>query len=227
MNRKEFIEQLEQLLMDIPPEERIEALAYYNGYFEDAGVENEEKIIRELESPEKVAKIIKADIGGEEEKEYTESGYEDTRFHQQEEVGQYNTNQQSTAGKKEDKASKIILIVLLAIVTSPLWLTVAGSIAGLIVGALGTIFGVAVAFVAVVFALYVAGLVLFGVGAGLLFTGGFAAGIGLIGAALLVLAPAILGTIGCVWMFGKFCPWFVKSIVGLCSRLIHRKERTV
>ena len=195
MNRKEFMDQLEQLLMDIPPEERIEALAYYNGYFEDAGVENEEKIIRELESPEKVAKIIKADIGGEEE--------------------------------KEDKTSKIILIVLLAIVTSPLWLTVAGSIAGLIVGALGTIFGVAVAFVAVVFALYVAGLVLFGVGAGLLFTGGFSAGIGLIGAALLVLALAILGTIGCVWLFGKFCPWFVKSIVGLCSRLIHRKERTV
>lgn len=63
MSRKEFMEQLEKLLMDVQQEERIEALAYYNGYFEDAGVENEEKIIRELESPEKVAKIIKADIG--------------------------------------------------------------------------------------------------------------------------------------------------------------------
>lgn len=53
MNRQEFMRRLEQLLEGIPEEEKREAIAYYTSYFEDAGEENEEKIIRELESPEK------------------------------------------------------------------------------------------------------------------------------------------------------------------------------
>ena len=55
MNRQEFMRRLDQLLEGIPEEEKREAIAYYTSYFEDAGEENEEKIIRELESPEKVA----------------------------------------------------------------------------------------------------------------------------------------------------------------------------
>lgn len=55
MNRQEFMRRLEQLLEGIPEEEKREAIACYTSYFEDAGEENEEKIIRELESPEKVA----------------------------------------------------------------------------------------------------------------------------------------------------------------------------
>ena len=51
MNRQEFMKRLEELLTDISTEEKEEALAYYTGYFEDAGEENEEKIIQELEKP--------------------------------------------------------------------------------------------------------------------------------------------------------------------------------
>ena len=61
MNRIEFMEMLSGLLMDIPEEDRIDALKYYNDYFDDAGSENEQKVIEELESPEKVAMKIKAD----------------------------------------------------------------------------------------------------------------------------------------------------------------------
>ena len=64
MNRQEFMRRLEQLLEGIPEEEKREAIAYYTSYFEDAGEENEEKIIRELESPEKVAATIRADFPG-------------------------------------------------------------------------------------------------------------------------------------------------------------------
>lgn len=46
MNRQEFMRRLEQLLGGIPEEEKREAIAYYTSYFEDAGEENEEKIIR-------------------------------------------------------------------------------------------------------------------------------------------------------------------------------------
>lgn len=75
--------ELESLLSDIPLEEREEALQYYNGYFEDAGEEQEQEIIKELGSPEKVAQIIKAALNtGEadngEQGYYTEHGYQST-----------------------------------------------------------------------------------------------------------------------------------------------------
>lgn len=59
MNRVEFMETLSRLLQDIPEEDRIDALKYYNDYFDDAGSENEQNVIEELESPEKVAMKIK------------------------------------------------------------------------------------------------------------------------------------------------------------------------
>ena len=228
MNRKEFMEQLEQLLTDIPQEERVEALAYYNSYFEDAGPENEERIIRELESPKKVARIIKADIGVEEEKEYTERGFEDTRFHQQKEVSVHTSvRQDSRAADKsgEDKTLKIVLLVVLLVLTSPIWLGLAGTAIGLIIGFVAAVFGLLIAVAAVVFALYVTGFVLAGVGISLFPVGGFAAGIGLLGSGFLVLAFALLGTLLCVWLFGKLLPWMVGGIIRFCSDLFHRKGR--
>ena len=62
MNRAEFMKRLEELLADIPEEERVEALEYYEGYFEDGGPKREEEIIRELESPEVTAAMIQEDI---------------------------------------------------------------------------------------------------------------------------------------------------------------------
>ncbi|MDE7310191.1 MAG: DUF1700 domain-containing protein [Eubacterium sp.] len=59
MNRELFLLKLEQLLYDIPKEERDEAMDYYRGYFEDAGEENEAVVIEELESPQAIADSIK------------------------------------------------------------------------------------------------------------------------------------------------------------------------
>lgn len=38
MNRVEFMGQLERLLYNLPDEERQDALAYYNDYFDEAGM---------------------------------------------------------------------------------------------------------------------------------------------------------------------------------------------
>lgn len=65
MNRKEFLKQLEELLSDIPEAERRDAMNYYQNYFDDAGVEQEQTILEELGSPEKVAESIKRDLFGE------------------------------------------------------------------------------------------------------------------------------------------------------------------
>ena len=201
MNRKEFMERLEQLLMDIPQEERIEALAYYNGYFEDAGVENEERIIRELESPEAVAAIIKADIGVEEEKE--------------------------AAGSNEDpnRTLKIVLLVIVAVLTSPLWLGALGAVAGVLLGVIGTVLGFLLALTLAVLAFYILGFLFAGIGISILVAGGIASGMGLLGSGLILLALALAGTVGCVWLYGKFLPWMFRGIISLCSRLVQGRRR--
>ena len=76
MDRKDFMKELEYLLQDIPEEEKEDAIAYYRDYLEDAGDEHEAEVISEFGSPERVAAIIRADLGGDLEHggEFTESG---------------------------------------------------------------------------------------------------------------------------------------------------------
>lgn len=82
MRRDAFMKELEYLLQDIPDEDKADAIAYYQDYLEEAGPENEEKVIQDFGSPERIAAIIRADISGnlEDGGEFTEKGYEDERF---------------------------------------------------------------------------------------------------------------------------------------------------
>lgn len=59
MTKYEFLGDLSRLLSDLPEEERDQALLYYEDYFADAGPENEQQVIEELQSPEAVAALIK------------------------------------------------------------------------------------------------------------------------------------------------------------------------
>ena len=98
MNRIEFMTELEKLLKEIPEEERKEAMQYYEDYFADAGLENEQHVISELESPKKVAQTIKAGLRGrgEESSEYRETGYTDTRFEEKETPARREENKPKT-----------------------------------------------------------------------------------------------------------------------------------
>ena len=60
MNREEYLKRLSFLLKDLPEEEIEDAIAYYEDYFEDAGPENEQAILKELGSPQELANQIKA-----------------------------------------------------------------------------------------------------------------------------------------------------------------------
>lgn len=76
MNRAEFMGRLTELLGDVSPMEREEAIQYYNDYFDDAGEENEGSVIASLGTPEELARTIKTGLndsgsGG----EFTESGF--------------------------------------------------------------------------------------------------------------------------------------------------------
>lgn len=55
MNKESFMQELARLLGDISPQERQEALNFYEEYFHDAGPEKEQEVLKELGSPMQVA----------------------------------------------------------------------------------------------------------------------------------------------------------------------------
>lgn len=100
MNRNDFMRQLEMLLSDITLNERQEALQFYNDYFDDAGVENEQNVIRALGSPAKVAASIKADLTGNGAAgEFTETGYKDS-YTKNQEIMKYSQTEENKANQE-------------------------------------------------------------------------------------------------------------------------------
>lgn len=79
MSKLEFMSELESLLQDISLEEREAAIKYYEDYFEDAGPENEARIIEELGTPTRIAAIIQKDIEGARD-EYSEGAFTERGF---------------------------------------------------------------------------------------------------------------------------------------------------
>lgn len=61
MNASEFLMRLDGQLKRLPAAERESALSYYRDYFADAGIENEQKVLEELGSPEELGEAIVGD----------------------------------------------------------------------------------------------------------------------------------------------------------------------
>ena len=168
MERKEYMERLEQLLLVLPEEEREEALQYYYDYFDDAGVENEENVIRELGTPEEVAAKIRAGFAGE-NGEYSEQGFEDVRFHKSHEImteaerveGTWEEISQEreavSKNKKQNKNTnvwKVIAIIVLVLFAAPIILPIG-------IAVLAVVFALIVAVMAVLFGIGISGLPFF------------------------------------------------------------------
>ena len=250
MRKDEFLRRLEELLSDVSEEERKEAMAFYFDYFEDAGAENEARIIEELVSPENVAWTIKRDLGmitvAEQTNTY-DTNCDDTNAqktskkndtyeqHRQEEgtyyrwsdtqeknsYGNYYDNRDVHNNEQKNTWLKPLLIVI-AIVTFPTWF-------GLLTGIGGIMIGLTAALVGITIAMFVVGVVFVGLGIVML-TGLTAAvasvpaGLAFVGAGFLVLAFALLLLLACVGLFGKFYPWAVHSIARLCKKIFNKKE---
>lgn len=107
MNRIEYMRRLAALLQDVPAEERVATMQYYNDYFDDAGEENEEKVIEELGSPEQVAAEMKAGLGRntEDSGEFRETGYTDPQFERKEVPTNYRGAGGTDAGNRYSGAS--------------------------------------------------------------------------------------------------------------------------
>ena len=227
MSRTEFMNQLKNLLWDIPKEEREEALNYYEDYFDDAGADHEAQVIEALGSPEKVAAIIKEGLKEErkDQGEYSETGYTGYGTPAKEEVVSYEQPKKKSFADRIKGLGKggIILILILAIFALP--------ILGLIgIGIASTIFGLIAAAVAIVFAVAAAGIALLVAGA-VVFASAIgclivtpAVGMMLLGAALVIIGIGILITVLGIWILTKVVPGLIRFVVDLIRKIFAKKE---
>ena len=231
MDKRTFLQELEQCLQGIPKDERQEALTYYENYFEDAGIEREAEVLQELGSPQEAAKNILADFmeAKTDKADTLPMSVSDTQnsFAQEETAW----SQQDFTPKREGSkvgettgnrdTSKILLICILLLFTAPVWL-------GLVVGAIGTLAGLflAVAALVVGFSLSfgicaIAGIGVFLIGIIRLFTfpveGLLGMGGGLItfGIGILFLLLVLL----CV----QLIKLMAKGLVWICNTLFHKR----
>ena len=232
MSRWEFMRRLEELLSDISPSEREEALQYYNDYINDAGRENEAEAIRSLGSPEQVAKSIKEGLGlGETTNTgYTECAYESDTYSSDTYSGDtYTSGTNTQQGVENDSPKKdklpvwaIVLIVIGCILLSPAILGLLGGILGGITGIIGAIFGIIVGVGATAIALVIAGIALIIAGFGTIIVHPLVF-VGLLGAGLICIALGILLTMLEVFLCGICIPEGVKGIIYLYKKYVKKE----
>ena len=244
MSRDEFMRELEYLLSDIPDEEKADAIEYYRDYLEEAGQENEEKVIKEFESPERIAAIIRSDISGnlDDGGEFTETGYRDERFkdpnyqmakrYDLPEVsddgrygheGQEKKHNRRRRGMDGNRTVKTVLWIILIIAASPILMGIGGGIAGLLGGILGCLVAAVVGVGALTFALLAAGVgMILGSVVSMVIhplSGALLLGLGILFLGLGMIALAICGA-----FYGRFLPFLFRSCVNVLSRLFHGRR---
>ncbi len=216
MTKEQFLFQLEQQLLDIPQDEREEALEYYRDYFNDAGEENEEGVIAELGSPKKVAASIKEGL---------KSGREDTAGDGQLPQARGGTKSYSEANRgkaRSDGRSKWILMLIVVCFTFPIWIGLAAALIGILIGVAAVLIGLTIAAVTVMVAGFFAGVVCVVVGIARLVTGRFLSGIMTFALGMLAFAAGCLFLALLVLIFGQFFPWLLRSI----SNVLHRGRKS-
>jgi len=215
MNREQFMKELERLLRDLPFNERKEAIQYYNDYFDDAGPENEARVISELGSPAQVARTIRE--GMSENGEYTERGYEDARFRNTQEVSSdYGTMSEGTASVRQKNSnpwkllSVLLLCLLLFPIIVPLFAVLFIVVIAVLIGIVGLIIGAVAAAVALPFA----GFCLIAVAFYNLFS---APGIGITlgGIGCILLSVGILIFLLAVWICRSMVPACIRTVVSI------------
>ena len=245
MDRAEFLNRLEAQLLDVPQAEREEALQYYEDYLNDAGDAGDFDILQELGTPEEVADSIRNGLRQDSSRTgqlgdsgyFSENGYVD-REPQKEELQRVkqpacgdrsDADWQSTDSDPEDdssaarrKQSPVWLWILLIVFAAPVVLPI--------------VFGLLVAAISVLFALFITGIAL--LVCGIVCTGAgiwaliqaftqivawpAAAMIG-IGISLAAIGIGVLVTLLMGWLIGKVVPTGVRALCNCLHRIVTRK----
>ena len=189
MDRRKCIDKLKNKLRKLPYDEIKEAVDYYEGYFDDAGEENEQAVLEELGSPSAVASQIIATFA----------------------VKEVDTE---VFGKKNWRNAWLVVLALFA---APIAVPIALSVGMVAVALIITLASVLFSFFAAGFALVIGGIASIAAGLLVIFqsfpTTLFYAGVGLL---LVGIGAAIV--IGTIALSRKCFSWLTKMIGGFILR---------
>lgn len=207
MTKNEYIEKLKSCLTALPPNERGEAVSYYEEFFEEAGEENVDSVIAELGSPEKLAKNI---LSGQDSDEaaWSEKSAEEPPA---EIKNESSSEKKKSSGIFKDNNLTVIAIVIL-VLTCPVW---GGATIGLVCAVFGILIGVAAA----VGALVLGGVTMTVYGFVSIFTTGEIMNLGFVGGGLILLAIGLFMLVPAKWLYTKGVPAMFRGMGTLWKRL--------
>ena len=113
-------------------------------------------------------------------------------------------------------STRNILLIILLVITSPIWGSILVAIGGTLLGITGGLFGIAVGCV-------IGGIAVAGVAITILVTGTISLGLISMAAGLLMLAIGLCAAGLLVLVCGKFLPWLAKGIANLWQSLFKKK----
>ena len=139
----------------------------------------------------------------------------------QQQTGNGQRNGQGIPQKKPMTGGQIALIIVLAVLLSPVWIGVLGGLFGGGVGILAGVFGIFLAFLVVGVVLTVVGVALALAGFVAMF-GAPLGGLSMIGGGLVMVAVGLVFVWLMVLVVGTAIPALFRGCVNLCHRLFHR-----
>jgi len=188
MTKDHFLHELRTKLKHLPADEVDAAMSYYEEYFLDAGPDNEQKVVAELGSPDAIASKI---------------------------IGEFAMSDKPAAQKG---SMKMLWIVILAVLASPIALPLAFAAIMLVFALLITLFFVILSFGIAVVATIAMGIIAVLTGLAALFVN-FGTGLFNIGMGLFAIGCGTLLAIGIIKL-GQLC---VKGIQHVLGSLLVRK----
>lgn len=153
MNKYDFLSRLRNALSSLPQEERDAAMSYYEEFFSEAGEDNEQAVIASLGTPEDLAKSVIDENNREnpetERKDYNNSGFSNG----------FTPPPTPAQSSSKWSGAQIALFVILAVLSSPIWLGLLAAVIGVIVGLFGAVIGIIAAFGACGIGFFVSGII--------------------------------------------------------------------
>lgn len=196
MNRQQYIYELRRELERMPFQEREDAVHYYEEYFDDAGVENEQKVIDEIGSPQEVAKQILKDFT----------------------IKDLNTPVQ-TPKQGFVKIWQVVLLILASPIAFPLAIAVVAVVFSVVIALVAVIF----AFAAAGLALFLAGIAAIIAGFSVI-SSGIATTLFFIGIGMVLIGVGFVIGYASVFIGAKITTAIVRSLGRLLKRVTSKKE---
>ena len=202
MDKQTFLRQLEEGLRQLPPEEREDILAYHREYFQEAGPDQEAKVIQELGDPALLAQRLLSEYG-----------------EQPPASPPPPPPSQPEAPKKKWGAG--ILVAILAVLAAPIALPLAAALIAAALALAAAALAVAIALAAVIVSVLVVGIVLVALGFSSLALYPPAALV-VLGAGLFCCGLGLLGSMPAILLIQAM----FRGIANLLRKAVSRRKKT-